>query len=242
MRHPLALTFALLAACSADRKPAPPTPGPLVESIRPTVVCNQQLVKSVRLAGENLTPQTSLTLLLGSNLDGSAGSHAVTPLPNPGWQRPELMLFQVDPSLGLAAGLYDVGATNPDGQSHAAEQSLVVVSPPSVSGLLANAACDAITVSGAGFVAVGERFPLLELLDDTAHPVLSMPVEPTSCFVLPRRDTIVQVCTTLATALTTGALPPGHYTVRVTNPADAACQSPSPSTQSLIVDGAGCHS
>jgi hypothetical protein len=52
----------------------------------------------------------------------------------------------------------------------------------------------------------------------------------------------VQVCTTLATPLSASALPPGHYTVRVTNPADAACQSPSPSTSSLIVDGAGCHS
>ena len=220
--------------------PAAPSPGPLVESIQPPIVCDQQLTKMVRLGGENLTRETTGSLTLGTNLDGSPGSGAHQPLVGVQWMSPELLFFRVDPTLALAAGVYDVSATNADGQSHTAEQSLVVVDPPRIDSLAVTAACDTITITGVSLVAVGERFPTVAVIDAGGQTLLSQLVDPTSCLALPRRDTGVRVCTTLTLPVPAGMLSAGEHMVQVTNASDAPCQAMAPLV--LIVDGAGCHS
>jgi hypothetical protein len=248
MRRSLLLLLTLSAACSHDLN----TPAPELAGIQPNLACNQQITKAITITGVNLTPLPTqslatevlnlpvVSLTESAGLDGTpmTGTSVVVPGSgdDPGdvhvrWQSEQMMGFDVFPDLMLAPGIYDLTVANPDNQSATLPGALAIVPPPSVGMVVPPNVCDAqsaqmVTVIGTGFLGVDAATPTVDVLDAAGNVVFSTAMTTLSgCTPIGMRSPALQTCTMLGFTVPEGALPPGTYTLRVTNPADAECSS-----------------
>lgn len=247
----LVVAAAIVASGCSHKVESPAVAG---KSVSPDLACNAQLSSPIVISGSGFTPMPSKTLagtkalilpsvtLLGSqDLTGAPvpGAKPVAISGNPGgefstnlsWQSESLMTLSVDESLALDPGLYDITVTNPDGEQKAKiSQALAIVPPPSITDLVPPALCDdqsdqTLTIEGSGFLQVGDALPTVTIKasDGTVHEYAVTAV--TGCAPIPGRDPAVQTCNTATITIPKGDLPPGDYTVVLTNPAPAACSS-----------------
>ena len=238
----------VLSGCSHDID----TPAPQLAGIKPNLACNQQITKSISVSGMNLTPLPtkglatevlnlpSVILTSTADLTGAASPGQPITLPGSGddpmgghvrWQSEMSMAFDIYPTLSLAPGLYDVEVANPDGKKASLSQALAVVPPPMITKVKPPNICDAqsdqmIVVTGNDFLSVDQTTPTVAVLDMSGTVVFSTAMTTLSgCTPVPMRTPMLQECTTLAFTIPKGAIPPGTYMLRVTNPADAECSS-----------------
>jgi len=244
----LVLASLTLTACSHDIDTAAPS----LAGIQPNLACNQQITKAITITGMNLTPLPTkslgaevlnlptVTLTPTVDLQGNPSSGAAVTVPGSGddpagvhvrWENEGQMGFDVFPDLNLGAALYDVGVANPDGKTASLPQALAVVPPPMVGMVVPPAVCDAqsdqmIVVHGTNFLGVDSATPTVAILDMNGNVVFSTGKTTLSmCTPIGMRTPMLQECTTLAFTIPKGAIPPGMYVLRVTNPADAECSS-----------------
>jgi hypothetical protein len=228
------------------------SPRPTVTSLTPDVVCGAQLTTPVVVAGMNLTPLPTrtlrktpqlllprVTLTESETLDGAG----VTGMPisiaddaaNPSashvrWQSEQQLTFDVTPDL-LMPGVYDTKVTNPDSHAALLPHSLAVVPPPMVTMVVPPNVCDAqsdqtVTVHGMNFLGVGTDVPKVTILDGNGAVALSADAVLADCHMVAQSVMAgIQLCDTLTFVVPEGSLPPGMYTLVVTNPAPAACAS-----------------
>ncbi len=227
-------------------------PKPAVATLMPNLVCAAQLTTAVTVSGTNLTPIPTKTLSGGevlalptvtlteeTDLSGAPMSSGAIAL-NQGtdaanahvrWEAETQMSFDVTPDLMLAPGVYDVTVTNPDGKSATLQQALGVVPPPSVTAVMPMDICDAqqastVMVTGQNFLVVGGMAPEVDVYDANGMPLFTAMATASGCMdAAAQLNEMIQLCTTLTISVPKDALPVGTYTLRVTNPAPAACQS-----------------
>lgn len=133
------------------------------------------------------------------------------------------------PQGSLGPGSYSVIVTNPAPASCASTEALTVavVPPPTIDILSATSICDAqsdqtLTISGEGFLKVGDALPAVKIGDQVLTPTSAdgcTPIEGT--FV----EGAVETCTSLVVVIPKGTFTAGTYPVVVTNPPPADCSS-----------------
>ena len=243
--------FVLLALCHGCSHKLD-DPKPTLASVMPNLVCSDQLTTAVTVAGTNLTPVPTKTLAGGevlavpivtlteeTDLSGAAMTSSPIALnaasdtsnTHVRWESEQQMSFDVTPDLMLQAGVYDVTLANPDGKTATLAQVLGVVPPPSVTSATPVHVCDAqmdemVVLTGQNFLVIGTDQPEVDVFDSTGVAVLTATGTASNCSdAAAQLMEAIQECTTLTFTVPKGALPPGSYTLRVTNPAPAGCQS-----------------
>lgn len=220
-------------------------------SVQPDLVCTQQLATNVVLTGSGFTPLPTKTLegpktelalpkielVASASLDGS--TPAATPIPIPDdpadpaashvhFLSETQMSFDIDESLALPGGVYDVVVTNPDGRSTRWPASLALIPPPEVTELVPPAVCDdqsdqALTINGKYFLKVDGKAPTV-----TINGLDFDVTEATGCTALQGTfSETIEICSTITITIPVGSLMPGDYEVVVTNPGTASCKSTS---------------
>lgn len=249
-RSSLWLTGSLLLIVGCSHKLEDPKP--TVGALLPNVVCDAQLTTAVAVTGTNLTPvptktlaggevlaDPTVTLSLSTDLSGAPMSSAAVVLnqstdtsnTHVRWESERQMSFDIWPELMLTDGVYDVAVANPDGKTATLSQSLAVVPPPSVTAVMPTDICDAqqmatITITGQSFLVIGDQTPEVDVFDANGMALFTAMATASNCTpVAAQLGESLQSCTTLTFVVPTDALPAGSYTLKVTNPAPAACAS-----------------
>ena len=166
-----ALLFALIA-CSHELD----GPEPSLTALDPNLVCNV-VTTTLTVTGAGLSPLAidaltgdpklalpTITLRRVAEPDGTPVSGSPITIPddpaNPGaskvrWASPTSMSFDVDPSLGLLAGLYEITIANANGKSFTATGiKLEVVEPPVLTSVVPSVLCAGggdLVIDGTGF-------------------------------------------------------------------------------------------
>jgi hypothetical protein len=243
------LLFAVAAAGCSHKLD---DPRPTLASLTPNLVCSAQRTTAVTVAGTHLTPVPTRTLAGGEVLaaptvtltattDLSGAPAASGPIalnaasdpsnPHVRWESEQQMSFDVTPELMLPAGVYDVTLANPDGKTATLPAVLGVVPPPKLTSATPLHVCDAqmdemIVLAGQGFLVVGAMEPEVDVFDASGVAVLTATGLASDCSdAAAALLQSIEECTTLTFTVPKGALPPGDYTLRVTNPPPADCQS-----------------
>jgi hypothetical protein len=240
------LLLLLISGCSESLEGPRPAlsesaPGRPAE---PGFVCGEQLTTPVTLHGSGFAPLvvglpdtirtvlpevhlTRARLLNGDTADGAAhhysGTDAASTLLT--WQDAQTMTLEVNPELGLAAGLWDVQVTNPQGESAQAVGPLAVVDAPELTAVVPGVVCLAqgdrtLTANGAGFLVIDGAEPRI-VVGDADRPFDAL----NDCYEVPHPAVPGKVCPTGDFTLPQDAVPPGYPAVVINNPATAACRS-----------------
>ncbi|NUQ78004.1 MAG: hypothetical protein HUU21_31100 [Polyangiaceae bacterium] len=220
-------------------------------SVVPDLVCIGQMTTNVVITGSGFAPIPTKTvsgpkteLVLPkielkpvSSLDDMAPATAVQ-IPddpaNPGesnvhYLSDTSMSFDIDESLNLEGGVYDIVATNPDG-AHAATwpASLVLIPPPEITELVPPAVCDdqtdqSLTLNGRFFLKVDDKLPTV-----TINGQVFTVTEMSGCTAVTANIVEkVEICSSITITIPVMALGPGEFDVIVTNPGTAGCVSTS---------------
>jgi hypothetical protein len=196
------------------------------------------------LTGQEVLQLPQVSLTEATELTGAAAtgpSVVINPQPaDPSsthvrWESEMQLQFDVTPDLMLSPGVYDITTTNADGHGATKSQSLAVVPPPSV--ISANPAnvCDAqsddlVTISGQNFLSIEDgsgigMVPSVVILQN-GTPILTLVPTVSGCTPIATQvRSGIALCTTLTVTIPKDSLPPGSYTLEVTNPASANCMS-----------------
>lgn len=266
--QPLALTAALLTlvtgagACAHDLE----SPLPAISAVTPDLICNGPTVSSadggtqVTLNGDHFTPMPSRTLdapvrlllpritlapvaaVPGGTMPAGpieiADDPAAPAASRVHWTSESQMSFDVLPVDALAAGVFDLTVTNPDGTSAATlTRRLAILPPPIVSAIIPPAVCDDqddqdITITGASFLVYAGHTPTVTIGMGAGAHTYTARVDAANCAAIP--GTFTEADAALCTALTI-TVPRGDFIVTastnlpvvVTNPAPADCASSS---------------
>ncbi len=165
------IALALVAACSHKLD----GPTPQIDSLDPALVCNA-VTTTLTVTGSGLSPLAidaltgdpklaipSITLQRVADGDGNPVTDApITLCPDATdptctrvrWISQTSMDFDIDPSLGLLPGTYQVTVTNANGNSFTATVTLEVVAPPELTSIIPNSLCSAggdVVIEGTGF-------------------------------------------------------------------------------------------
>ncbi|WP_437911387.1 kelch repeat-containing protein [Sorangium sp. So ce302] len=142
----------------------------------------------------------------------------------------------VIPQGSLAPGAYEITLTNPEPASCVSTDPIgvVVVPPPEVLSVQPDLVCNAqdaqtLTVTGAGFLTIGARDPVVHIGDQTFAPDSVSGCEPVPPPVQGSfADGEIASCTTVTLTVPVDALQPGDHPVMVINPPPADCHSEEP--------------
>lgn len=219
-------------------------------SVEPDLVCTSQTTTNVVITGSGFAPMPSevvsgpTQLLLPkielkpvSSLDPMAPATALQIPDDPAkpsesnvhYLSDTKMSFDIDESLGLQGGVYDIVATNPDG-THAATwpASLVLIPPPEITELVPPAVCDdqtdqTLTLNGRFFLKVDDQLPTV-----TINGQVFMITEMGGCTAVTANIVEkIEVCGSITITIPVMALGPGEFDVVVINPGTAGCMSTS---------------
>ncbi len=199
------------------------------------------------LEGPTVLILPEVTLAMSQDLTGESATGTTIVFPGePGqalsnnlfWTSANEMSVRVseDPAVDLEPGLYDVTVTNPDGeQTVTSPQGLAVVAPPAIDSIAPEptAVCidqgpREIVLSGENFLGVAGVKPLVSMtIDGETAELTPDQVELGACTLIPGAYNAGQavLCDEITATLGEGQLPPGAYSVVVTSPAPAACES-----------------
>ncbi len=188
-----------------------------------------------------------VTLAMSGDLEGGAATGTTIVFPGePGqelsnnlrWTSANRMRVRISeqPAVDLEPGLYDVTVTNPDGKQKVTRpQGLAVVEPPSVASVAPEPAAVCIDqgprdieLSGENFLVVAGMKPTVSLMTgDDPHDFGSDQLELSDCTDIPGtyEDGEAALCDTITATLDEGQLDHGAYTLLVTSPEPASCQS-----------------
>ncbi|HUH05119.1 MAG TPA: IPT/TIG domain-containing protein [Kofleriaceae bacterium] len=236
----------LLAGCSKKLD----GPEPVVDALTPSLVCGDQLVTEIVIAGDELSPlgidQATDDSKLAipdvlvervSDLMGGAVSGPSVTLPNDPanpasarvrWTSQQQMAFDVYPELGLEPGLYDVTVTNRNGNSARLAGALAVVSEPTLDSIVPDLTCleqgmRSMTLTGTGFLQVGSELPTVIFSSGGTDESYTADAV-SDCFDLPG-PTQAQLCTSIQVTVPEDGLVIGAHDVVVMNPAPASCDT-----------------
>src|SRR5262245_57656523 len=208
----------------------------------------------LQLPGVSLTRSADLTGGAASDAPVSfsgdpAGEHAG----ELSWQSRDQMSLRISepdstagtPGIELAAGLYDVQVTNPDGKTqNVLPRALAVVDPPRVSSLsvgdssvpaplavCADQRSRSVNLAGSNFLSLDGAPPSVSLSGQAARNVATA-----SCHEVPGTyaGAQVELCDGLTLTLNQNEFTPGTHDVVVTSAEPASCQS-SESQQLVVV-------
>jgi hypothetical protein len=245
-----ALAAAMFAnACSHKLESAQPATG-LAE---PQIVCNEQLTKTLVLAGERFSPTVFDALTDGKKVilpaifltrekdeRGAAVQGTRIQIPDDPaapaasrvrWQSQSRMTFEVFPELQLAPGVYSITVRNASGLESVAPNALAVVPRPTVTQIVPDIACTEqfdvmVTVRGRDFVRLGDTLPRVAI-----GPSVYTPAEALECEVIPGPVSSAQRCQSLRVRIPRGEL--DNVAAGTTRPLDVVVTNPVP---------AECHS
>ncbi len=244
---------ALVALAACEKKLAGPTP--VVSSLTPAAVCQQQLDTVVTVAGERLAPLLTGALVDGERqlelprvslvparaLDGSAltgAPLAITDDPkDPGaslvrWSSQQSMTFRVVPALAVPVGLHDVVVENAQGEKATLSPGLLALPPPVLSASTPDLVCGeqecTVVLSGEGFVKAGAAQPTVRI-----GAVELAPTAMEQCATLPG-PAGYERCQALRLVIPANTLPLGTHAVTVTNPAPVNCVSSEAITLTVV--------
>jgi hypothetical protein len=206
-------------------------PRPTVTDVEPDLVCREQLTNLVTVRGtdfltvDGTPPQVTIgpqTFSGASVVPTAASCAAVAGLRETVLRCTELVVTV--PAGVLAAGPNPVTVQNPM-PAHCQSTdafNLVAVDRPMVTGVSRPALCVAqgpqtLLIQGSGFLQIGSETPAVTLGTRTYTSAAG------DCTLV--AGTTAQVCNQLSITVPQDDLPPGEYTLTVTNPAPAACQS-----------------
>ncbi len=186
-----------------------------------------------------------VSLLQSESLDGMAASGMPVDIPDDfdtrtghvRWESESAMSFDVFPELMLKDGVYDVLVTNPDGQVATLAHAIAAVPAPVLKMVIPPGICDAqsdqtIKLEGTGFLVVNGMKPSVTFTPSAGGmPQTYTPTMLGGCVDIAKDVEMgVQACTEITIVVKKGDLPPGTYTVTITNPAPAGCKSTEPIT------------
>ena len=249
MRKANALILAVaLVACT--RKLEGPVPAPTLTA--PAAACVVQKTTSIAVSGSGFAPLYSGALkagrvelpaiLLGrkQDLTGASVSDAPVTLPDDPdataasfvhWIDDGHMSFVVDPSLGLAPGLYDVQVVSPANPAGTLPGGLLAVPPPRLDSIAPDLACNAqgntFSLKGDYFLTAAQAAPTVFLGGKSYRATASQ------CRALPGPSGI-QACTQLSITVPANDLPTGDYPVKVVNPDPVGCASTDSRTTTFV--------
>ncbi len=224
------------------------SPTPEVVTVDPTPVCNDQLVTTVTLQGNFLSPVVvdgltdepsvllpRLTLRRVSDPMGEAAGDPPVELDaeRTHWRSQSSMEFDIYPELALAPGAYDVTATNADGQSDVLTASLGVVDPPSLSAVDQPVACleqegRDITLTGSRLLWLNDGSRPQALIGSRVFGVTALD----GCEDAPAVDG--QLCTEATFNVPAGGAPAGLHDVTLINPEPASCAAVEPDAMEVL--------
>ncbi len=151
------------------------------------------------------------------------------------WTSQSLMTFDVTPGLALPTGYHRLDVQNPNGHGTRFDSALAVVPPPTLDTINPMAICvdqgdQMLQLAGSGFLRIadasGARVPSIDLRDASGMVVKTyMPDSLDDCTTLMQPAADTETCKTMALTIPMGDVPPGTYSVVVTNPAPANCAS-----------------
>jgi hypothetical protein len=207
-------------------------PSPRLDAITPELICTAQGDNLLTLTGSGFlhVGEATPTVSIGGKSYAAIVSDCA-PVPDP--KKPTescKKLTLTIPKGDLAEGVHAVTVQNPPPADCVTGETikLAVVPPPTVSAVKPGVVCDAgdalaITIEGAGFLTITTGAT-------TALPVVtigSLTLTPSASGCTPIAGLVakVETCTTLTVTVAKGALPTGKHTVKVVNPAPAACSS-----------------
>ena len=238
----------LLLACSHKLE----GPKPEVQGLDPALVCTEQLTTTITLTGANLSPAEvdsltdhsslalpAVSLIPSLTLTGEPAPAGAAPVDIPEahltWTSQQSMTLRIDPGLALEPGVYNVRVENRNGNWNVLEDGLVAVPPPELDSVEPDLICTAqgpntLTLSGEGFLRVGDQLPVVTFGDGESFTAASL----ADCIDLPGPVEDAERCDTLILELPQDALPPGAYSVTVTNPMPAGCSSVEPVTIAVV--------
>ena len=245
------LGLSLAAGCSksieSPELKASTAPG----SVEPDLVCTGQMTTNVVITGSGFAPIPTKTLSGPktelklptielkpvSSLDTMAPATAIQIPDDPAkpaesnvhFINETRMSFDIDESLNLQGGVYDIVATNPDG-THAATwpASLVLIPPPEITELVPPAVCDdqadqTLTLNGRFFLKVDDQVPTV-----TVNGQVFTVTEMGGCTAVTANIVEkIEICSSITITIPVMALGPGEFDVVVTNPGTANCVSTS---------------
>ncbi len=243
-RNIVAIGFALLsmgwaAACSRNSDYIDGPEAQLL-SLSPSLVCTEQIARSVEISGEGLAPLIieaakdvqavlpSLYLLRSHDLQGEAVSgEAEIQIPPSAvsWQSQSAMQAVLGPALELTAGLYRLRAHNEAGAESSLAGALLVVNPPRLESVAPDLLCleqagAELVLSGEGFIDDRGALPVVQIGDLLiSDPILGQ------CQDLAGAVAGVRICKQLTVSLPQAALAPGAHALAVTNPSTVDCVS-----------------
>lgn len=239
-------TIALSLGCAESLEgPAPAlAPAQPGEPADPAYVCGEQLTTAVTLTGSGFAPLVrglpeatrtelpTVTLNRSMRLDGNpadgpavvfdgadASSTALT------WQSQGQMTMTIDPTLALAAGLYDIAVVNPQGAQFDQAAPLAVIDAPELAETTPGITClaqgpRALSASGASFLQIGDATPTVQIGD------ADLPIDALDdCIDIPHPSLPGRLCETANLTVPADAVPPGYPALVVHNPQTAACDS-----------------
>ena len=236
-----------LAGCAHELEG--PTPE-LSNELEPHLVCNQlEPLTNVSIEGGGLAALPvdtaignahlvlpSLSLRRTSDLAGEAAADEAVTVPDETaetsqihWHSQQRMTFDITPEMELVEGIYGLTVTNPDGQDAALDPALAVVPPPEVATIEPETICVdqfdvTLTLTGSGFLDIDGALPTVTVVGGSETREYE-PTELGECFTLPEPASEAQSCSTLSFVVPQGDLPPGSYSITVTNPPPANCSS-----------------
>lgn len=245
-----------MTACSNDvTGPAPSVVEDPTTATEPGFVCNEQLETWVTLRGKNFSPlvidalnapssavNPTVTLTRSATVDGEAAEPFSVTRENIGediavrWLNDETMQVQVNPSLELPPGLYDVMVRNANGDGAMQAKIFGVLPRPTVTRLEPAYLCLAqggrgLVVEGTDFLVKGGDLPSVEVGDKTYAPSAA-----DGCRTLSGPFNGHELCSSLTIELAENDFEPGPQDVTVVNIAPAACRSlPEEDASSLLV-------
>lgn len=251
------LTCALCAACEHSLEGLEPS---ISSATAPHLVCNEQLTTPVTLTGDGFSPLPVDTALDGPRLElprisleltgdlaGMSVMGGVVEIPDDSsmpensqvrWLSQMQMVFEVTPELMVPEGIHDVRVVNPNGNETLFENALAVVPPPTLDRVEPMAICVAqgsaiLELFGAGFLRIDGAEPQVALLDDAGAVVNTYsPIMMNDCVPLPAPADDAESCGSVVIEIPMEDVPPGIYTIVLTNPEPANCST----TEAITVE------
>jgi hypothetical protein len=207
-------------------------PPPAVAVVAPDLLCVAAGETHVTLSGSGFLSVAGVLpdVTIGAETFRASAVDDCEPLEGPAAEtRTCASVVVTVPEGGLVEGMYAVHVTNPPPADCTSEEevTLAVTPPPVVAGVTPLVFCDdevdtTLTVSGAGFLAVGEARPTVTV-GGTAYPAATDGCEPVAGTTL-----TALTCATLTFTLPRGGLEGGWHDLSVTNPLPAACSGGAP--------------
>jgi hypothetical protein len=235
-------------------------PQPSVTSLAPNLACGEQLVTTITLSGEELSPLAldaakddplvavpDISLELVSDLTGASASGEVVTLPNDPedpaaarirWLSSTTMELEIYEELNLAAGVYDVTVSNANGKTATLSAGLTITEAPTITSVVPSAVCEldqpeTLEITGTSFLKVGDDFPTVTASDGASTTALTV-VAGLGCTALAGTSPASEVCTGLTVAVPVGGFAAASYSITLTNPAPAACETSEPATFEVV--------